>query len=81
LFTLAAKDFVIILDEFDRVHDEDSRVLMADTIKTLSDQLVSTTMVIVGVADDVNQLISSHASIDRNLVQVLMPRMSKSDRQ
>lgn len=76
LFVLAERSFVVIFDEFDRVEDESMKGLMADTIKTLSDNLVDTTLVIVGVADDVDELVASHASIDRNLIQVHMPRMS-----
>ncbi len=67
---------LIIVDEFDRIRDEDTLRLMADTIKTLSDHLVETTLVLVGVADGVGDLIKEHTSIDRALVQVLVPRMS-----
>jgi Cdc6-like AAA superfamily ATPase len=62
---LSGKDCVIVIDEFDRVDDEEARRLMSDTIKTLSDQLVLATLVLVGVADTVDQLIEEHASIDR----------------
>lgn len=67
---------IIIIDEFDRLQDDEALRLIADTIKTLSDHLVETTLVIVGVADSVDDLIREHASIDRALVQVLVPRMS-----
>lgn len=36
-------------------------------------------MVIVGVADDVNELIESHASVERALSQIPMPRMSDGE--
>lgn len=73
---LADKEFVIVIDEFDRLEDEDSRKLFADTIKTLSDHAVRATLILVGVADNVDELLEDHASIDRALIQVLMPRMS-----
>jgi Cdc6-like AAA superfamily ATPase len=73
---LSDKSFVIILDEFDRLQDEAAPRLFADTIKTLSDHLTDATLVLVGVADTIEGLIAEHASVDRNLVQVLMPRMS-----
>jgi Cdc6-like AAA superfamily ATPase len=73
---LAGKEFHIIIDEFDRLSDADAPRLMADTIKVLSDHAVEATIILVGVADSVDQLIGEHASIDRSLVQVLMPRMS-----
>lgn len=67
---------VIFFDEFDRVPRGVVSRLMADTIKTLSDQGVNTTIVLVGVADDVGQLIAEHESIERGLTQIPMPRMS-----
>jgi Cdc6-like AAA superfamily ATPase len=67
---------VIFLDEFDRIQDKDARTLMADTIKTLSDQLVNATIILVGVANDVDALVAEHASIERALAQVQMPRMT-----
>lgn len=76
---LSGKKLIITIDEFDRIQDEDTLRLMADTIKNLSDHLVETTLVLVGVADGVGDLIREHASIDRALVQVLVPRMSTQE--
>jgi Cdc6-like AAA superfamily ATPase len=70
---------ILIFDEFDRVADQDARRAMADTIKALSDNGVPVTVVIVGVADSVSQLIAEHESIERALVQIQMPRMSKAE--
>lgn len=69
---------IIVLDEYDRVGDEVS-VAMADTIKTLSDRDVPATLVLVGVADAVEELIREHSSIDRALIQIPMPRMSRDE--
>jgi hypothetical protein len=52
---------------------------MADTIKTLSDNAIKTTLILVGVADSVDQLIGEHQSIERAIKQVPMPRMSKAE--
>lgn len=77
LFLLAETGLLIIVfDEFDRITDEMTRRMMADTIKALSDHSVDVTVVIVGVADSVEDLISQHASVERALVQVKMPPMS-----
>ncbi|TRW17614.1 AAA family ATPase [Glacieibacterium frigidum] len=70
---------LVIFDEFDRLSDDSARDLMADTIKALSDNGSSVTIVIVGVAISIEQLIRSHASVERALVQIPMPRMSKSE--
>jgi Cdc6-like AAA superfamily ATPase len=68
---------IIAIDEMDRLGgDHLATRLLADTIKTLSDHGVDTTLILVGVADSVHQLIAEHASIERCLVQVRMPRMS-----
>jgi Cdc6-like AAA superfamily ATPase len=69
----------IFVDEFDRLASSDARLLFADTIKMLSDQLVGATVVLVGVADDIDQLIAEHQSIERALVQIHMPRMSPGE--
>ena len=66
---------ILILDEFDRLKQPVKRAF-ADTIKTLSDHAVGATVVLVGVADSVDQLIEEHQSVERALVQVRMPRMS-----
>jgi hypothetical protein len=69
----------IFVDEFDRFEDRDGRVLFADTIKALSDRVVSATIVVIGVADSVGGLIREHRSVERALVQIQMPRMSTSE--
>lgn len=70
---------IVVIDEFDRLADERPRTLLADTIKALSDYSSSTTVVVVGVADDVSELIRGHQSLSRAVVQVKMPRMSQDE--
>jgi Cdc6-like AAA superfamily ATPase len=70
---------VVFVDEFDRLEDDESRRLFADTIKTLSDQLVPATIILVGVADNVDELIAEHQSVERALAQIHMPRMSPAE--
>jgi energy-coupling factor transporter ATP-binding protein EcfA2 len=67
---------LIVIDEVDRLHDRDALAELADTIKTLSDHSVVATLLLVGVADSVDELIGEHHSIERALTQVLMPKMS-----
>jgi Cdc6-like AAA superfamily ATPase len=73
------KRMIIILDEVDRIKNKQVTTLLSDTIKNLSDHLVPVTMILVGVADAVDELISEHRSIERCLVQVAMPRMSREE--
>jgi hypothetical protein len=66
----------IYIDEFDRPIDPTTRALFADTVKILSDQAVPVTMVLIGVAKSVSELIAEHRSIERSLIQVQMPLMT-----
>ena len=70
---------IIVFDEFDRLQNDQCKILIADTIKNLSDHTVDVTLILVGVAQSVSDLIAHHQSIDRALVQVPMPRMSRSE--
>jgi Cdc6-like AAA superfamily ATPase len=67
---------LIVIDELDRLEDQETLSLLSDTIKSLSDHSVPVTLVLVGVADSVDDLIGDHQSIARALTQIHMPRMS-----
>jgi Cdc6-like AAA superfamily ATPase len=66
---------LIILDEFDRIQDEQTKTLIADTIKYLSDNPTTVTVLIVGVGKSIATLFGSHPSIQRCCTQINMPRM------
>lgn len=70
------KPTVIVIDEIDRITDKKTKTRLADTIKTLSDHSVDSTLLLVGVADSLDNLMAEHRSIERALVQIHMPRMS-----
>jgi len=70
---------IIVIDELDRLADDDALSLLADTIKSFSDHLVVSTIVLVGVAHSLIDLIGEHESIVRNLAQIEMPRMSRDE--
>ncbi len=70
---------LVIIDEFDRIRTSDTRTLLTDTIKTLSDYSINATLILVGVADSVDELVKEHQSIDRALVQIRLPRMSRDE--
>ena len=67
---------LIVIDELDRLDDDLALTLIADTIKALSDHAVPSTLVLVGVARSIGELIGEHQSIVRALAQIEMPRMS-----
>ena len=71
---------VIIIDEYDRIESDECRILMTDVIKSLTLSKNNPTVVLVGVADDITQLVHDHRSISaRNLAEVPMSRMSKDE--
>jgi Cdc6-like AAA superfamily ATPase len=70
---------IIILDEFDKIEDFSAKRTMSHTIKGLSDTGVNATIVIVGVGDNITLLVEEHASIKRNISEILMPRMSLAE--
>lgn len=70
---------IIVIDEFDKIADRSVRSLMANTIKSLSDYSVNVTVVLIGVATDLNDLIGEHESIARCIEQIPMPRMTHDE--
>lgn len=79
LFRQLSNKIIIIIDEFDRVTDLDVKRSLSDTIKNFSDYKVNVTLIVVGIAESVDELIAEHQSIARALVQVAMPRMKKDE--
>lgn len=74
-----ALDCIVFIDEFERLKDPRSTASFAETIKILSDESVAATIVLVGVGDNLEELLSEHGSIERALAQIHMPRMSREE--
>ncbi|MFN0218913.1 MAG: AAA family ATPase [Hyphomicrobium sp.] len=70
---------IIIVDEYSEVRDEDCKILTANTIKEFYDFSVNTTVILVGVAENVADLVKDHESLDRTLVQIPLNRMSQAE--
>jgi hypothetical protein len=70
---------VLIFDEFNIIKEPKVRLLFAETIKTLSNSAMTATLFLVGVADNVDQLLEKHQLAGRNLIEILMPRMSPDE--
>ena len=70
---------IVMIDEFDRVSDPATRALMAETIKLFADRGTNSTLVIVGVADDVADLMEAHRSIGRNLYEIQVGPLSQDE--
>jgi energy-coupling factor transporter ATP-binding protein EcfA2 len=69
---------VIFFDEFDQLQP-DVRKSMSETVKMLSDFIVPATLIFVGVADSVTDLLHDHKSVERALIQVCLRRMPDSE--
>ena len=70
---------LLVIDEIDRFDDQVGLSLLADTIKAMSDDAVDATIVVVGVSDSIEELIGDHKSVGRNLIQIRVPRMARSE--
>ena len=71
--------WLFVLDEYDRLEDARARRYISDVIKGVSDAGSDSTIIIVGVGDDVDQLLVDHPSIERNIAQIRMPTMSEEE--
>lgn len=67
------------IDEFDRITDETLRAQLAEAIKSLSDISAQVTFLIVGVAEDLDDLLGMHPSIQRNIVGVHLSLMTEDE--
>ena len=76
---LTSKRLVCVVDEFDRVEDVNTRTRLADTIKQLSDGAVPMAFLIVGVSENLEQILGQHPSIQRNLVAVPLPFLGDAE--
>jgi Cdc6-like AAA superfamily ATPase len=76
LSSVSGTHVLLILDEYDRVTGPDMRNKLAELLKNLTDAAVPVTLLIVGVAETVSQLLGAHPSIQRSLVAVHLPLMT-----
>ena len=74
-----ATHVLLILDEYDRVLDEDFRNKLAELFKNLTDSSIPVTLLVVGVAENLDQLLGKHPSIQRSLVPVHLPLMTDQE--
>ena len=72
----SSKYHLFMFDEFDRVNNPATTMMMADLIKHFSNNPRNLTVLIVGVGDTLVDLFASHESIARCCTQIRMQRMS-----
>jgi hypothetical protein len=71
--------FTMIVDEFDLLIDQTARALTANLLKSLHDHAINVTVLLIGVADNVEELIINHQSLRRVLSLVKLERMNIFD--
>jgi Cdc6-like AAA superfamily ATPase len=67
---------IIILDEYDRVTSAVTKNKLAELIKNMSDASAPVTILLIGVSENVGELLGHHPSLRRTLVTVPLPLMS-----
>jgi len=72
---------IIVIDEYQQFKDEIGAAYISETIKAISDAGCHATIVVVGVGDNVDELVRGHQSITRCSEEVLMPRMHSDEMQ
>jgi Cdc6-like AAA superfamily ATPase len=75
----SAAPITIFLDEFNDLSDSNAIIAIANTIKSLSDNIEKVTLCPVGVAEDLDALLEGHLSAVRAIAQVKMPRMNRDE--
>lgn len=68
-----------MIDEYNLVVSPETSRMMAETIKAVSDAGLKATIVVVGISDNVADLIKGHQSIIRCSEEILMPRMKSAE--
>jgi Cdc6-like AAA superfamily ATPase len=70
------KHVILIVDEYDRIASAETKNKLAELIKNMSDASVPATILIIGVAEDVDDLLGKHPSLQRTLVTIPLPLMA-----
>lgn len=70
---------ILILDEFDRVENQEANEQIATLMKLLSDTRAPVQLLLVGIARTIDELIVCHPSLRRHLVPIPIGRISRDD--
>ena len=70
---IRAGHVLIMIDEFDRLSDEDAVRDMTELLKTTSDLSVRVSFVLIGVAESMDELRQVHPSLARTMVALPLP--------
>jgi hypothetical protein len=70
---------ILIIDEFDRVRDENFKRKMSEAIKVISDSTDLLTVVIMGIGQSLDDLLGHHLSVQRQITAIRLPLMEDAD--
>lgn len=79
LAQIAGIRVLIILDEYDRLENEQFRQYTAELIKNLSDRAAPVQLVIAGVSSNLHELIGYIPSIRRNVIGIPLPHLTAEE--
>lgn len=68
-----------IFDEFDQIQDEETKQDFTYLIKQLSDEGLNTTIMLVGIAENIAELLKEHRSLERCLKEIKIQLMSEDE--
>lgn len=72
---------IIVIDEYQQFKDDQGAAYLSETIKSVSDDGINATIIVVGVGDNVAELVRGHQSITRCSEEIMMPRMNSDEMQ
>jgi Cdc6-like AAA superfamily ATPase len=81
LAQVAGVRVLILLDEYDRLENEQFRQYTAELIKNLSDRAAPVQLVIAGVSSNLHELIGYIPSIRRNVIGLPLPHLNFEETQ
>jgi Cdc6-like AAA superfamily ATPase len=67
---------ILVLDEYDRITSDTTKNKLAELIKNMSDAAAPVTILLIGVAENVDELLGRHPSLRRTLVTIPLPLMT-----
>ena len=76
---LACRNLVCLVDEFDRVQDAATRTQLADSIKQISDRDAPLLFMVVGVSQNLDEILGQHPSIQRSVLGIHLPLFTDRD--
>lgn len=76
---LSSETALVVIDDFERIARPEVRAIFADLIKKLSDNDSGVTLLLVGIAANVSELIDAHQSAQRSILEIPVPRLRNAE--